>query len=169
MLWHLFCHCNQNTYKTRTQVTPYRLYHIKNVDLRISLKRILKRNNSIQCLVCQLLISIVMMTQFLGEHHLYMNIFLWACQSVCQSNLCPPAHFCILPPCVFLCPPSWDTGTMGGVRVPTYSNRAVIFTKSLEFLQKVLTFYKSLDFLQKVLTFYKSLDFFQKVLTFYKK
>ena len=82
-----------------------------------------------------------MMPQILGEHRLYMNIFLWSlwvCQSVKLVHLCAPcvflcpdpSTFLYPPPCVFLCPP-WDSGTMGGVRVPTYRNRVVIFYYAL--------------------------------------
>ena len=93
---------------------------------------------------CQLVIHRVMMPYILGQHRLYMNIFLWSLKSMSLSVsqtcafMCPPVcfcvptpvHLCILPHCVFLCPP-WDTGTMGGVRVPTYRNRVVIFNFDL--------------------------------------
>ena len=58
-------------------------------------------------------------------------------ESVSQSNLCiyvSPCVFLCPHPCTFLYPPPlcvsmppWDTGTMCGVRVPTYRNRVVIF------------------------------------------
>ena len=59
--------------------------------------------------------------QFLGGHQLYMKIFLYVCMCVCALGHQDTEYQ------VTRSPVHWDTGTIGGVRVPTYHNGVVIF------------------------------------------
>ena len=70
----------------------------------------------------------------------YTRVFKWApllyehlSVTVCQSHLCvsvsPPVRFCVPPPFAFII--YNPTMELGGVLVPTYRNRVVIFSSNI--------------------------------------
>ena len=104
--------------KTRTQGTLERLYPIENIYLKISLIRILTQRNSLQSLLCQLVISSVMMaklqagTPSIYEHLSVKYMSLLLCLSVKLVHLCvPPLCVSVSPTLyIFVSPHKWDTG-----------------------------------------------------------
>ena len=83
-----------------------------------------------------------MISQVVGGHCFYMNLFLWVCLSVKLVNLCIPRYvrFCVpilwvslSPTCAFLCPPG-TLGQLVGLACPPTATVMWFFLQSIEII-----------------------------------